>query len=176
MCRWARGLRGRPLLALAIGLAGLGVAGDPAGAQDGGRRLPQSPVVVDTHDRVVGAVFGLGVKVLVGDRVAVLGIGRDQFTGGQARVEFESTDCSGPPLLVPSVPPGPAAILGEVGVGPPSVLLAPGGPPESRTVRSRWLADVAPPACLAVTATVLDVLPAEALMDLGAFTPPFRIE
>jgi hypothetical protein len=164
-------------LALAVGLVAPGAVAAQPPAGDGGRRLPPSPVVVDAHGRVVGAVFGVeGVKVRVGDRVAQLRIGRDQFLRGESNVVFESTDCSGPPLLAPSVPPGPAAILAEVGVGPPRVLLAPGGPSQTRTVRSQWFADRAPPDCATLPAAAILAFPGEALMDLGVFTPPFRID
>jgi hypothetical protein len=170
------GYPSRALWALALGLAGLGLATGLAHAQGAGRALPPSPVVVDAAGRIVGMVNGFGVQVRVGERVAVIGVGRNQFFGGAASAVFESSDCSGPPLLLPASPPGPSPLLERVAVGPPRVLLATAGPLESRTVRSRWNPQAVPPLCLTQAEAVSQVFPGRVLTDLGVFTPPFRIE
>ena len=125
---------------------------------------------------VSGDCRGQRLQVLIGDRVAVLIVGRDQFYGGAASAVFESSDCSGPPLLLPASPPGPSPLLERGAVGPPRVLLATAGPLESRTVRSRWKPETVPPLCLAHPEAVSQVFPGRVLTDLGVFTPPFRIE
>ena len=145
-------------------------------AAGGGRTPPPAPVVVDANGQVVGGAFGLGVRVQVGDRAAVLQVGPSQFMGGLADVLFESSDCQGPAFLQPSVLPGVATLLEDVGVGPRNLLLAPGGAVETRTIRSAWVSVASPPACFSTSAVDVEVVPAVMLMDLSIFTPPFRIE
>ena len=160
---------------LLAGTVGLSLAATSAAAQTAGRRLPPSPVAVDASGQVIGAVAALGVQVKVGDRVAIVTIARDQFTGGGGSAVFESVDCSGTAFLLPSVST-PLPMLERVAVGPLSVLLAPAGPLESRTIRSRWIPGEVPAFCQPLPATASDVQPTERLLDLGVFTPPFRIE
>ena len=164
-----------PLL-VAVHLAGPGLLPAQGPADEAQRRPSRAPVVVDAGGRLVGVVFGLyGVRVQAGDRPAVLSIGQGQFTGGFSQAVFESPDCSGPALLRPLRPPEPTMMLEQVGVGPPTVLLAPAGPLGIRTVRSRWNAALASPLCEAVVQETA-VYPAAVLMDLSVFTPPFRVE
>jgi hypothetical protein len=174
MIGWRPKLRAGMAWALAAGVILPGTVAAQTPAASGEREAPRFPVIVDANGRVVGGVFGFGVRVQVGDRAAVLEVGQNQFIGGQTEVAvlFESDDCEGPAFLYLSAPPGVATMLGDVGVGPPNLLLAPAGVPEIRTVRSIWVARLSPPACISGTAVDLEVVPSVALMDLGIFTPP----
>ena len=176
MPRWRPGPRDTLVLAVAIALAIPATLTAQTPSVWAGRKPIPSPVVVDAQGRVVGAAFGFGVRVQVDGRPAQLEVGQGQFLGGAASTVFESDDCSGPAFLRLSTATATGGLQAQVAVGPPSLLLGPGGPPETRTIRSAWAPRAAPPVCIGQSDATVEVVPAEALMDLGLFTPPFRIE
>ncbi len=129
--------------------------------------------VVDGNGKKVGPVVGAFTRwVIVAlrvERVPILVfVYRNRFAGDA--VLFESSDCSGTPLLFSDDDPLP---IWKTGVGGPgSTVYVPDG--DARTVTVRSSSDVGG-RCFSWVATRL-VRPARALINLdNHFTPPFTL-
>ena len=145
----------------------------PAGAGPA-RREPGPPVVVDAIGQVLGPAYddGIFVVILRDGRGAPLGINIDggAFSGSLSGVGFESTDCTGPPLVTLL---STHSLFPVTGIGPGRLLHGAVGPPFTATIRSFWR-------------TVLETCDEESphenparnttvLMDLGRFVLPLRL-
>ncbi len=133
-------------------------------------------MVVDGNGKRVGLVLGVGSTVIVGfkvDRIPiVLAVYRTFFQGHA--VYWESTDCSGTPLL----PSGGVGLFPPAGVSFPGNTVfvpVPNGEERTATVRSR--ADTRE--CSSIDFPFpfqIKVVPARALLNLdNHFTPPFSL-
>jgi hypothetical protein len=167
-----------------VGVTAVAIVGWPgtSAALGGARGLPDVPVVVDATGRVVGPVVGvsspwLEVSLTAGGRVVSLTVTEDRFLAGSNQVRFESTDCSGPPLLLTFPPaPGVTRLEPPSGIGPDNVLFGEsGGPEASVTVKSFWNQFLTPPGCAPLAPVLSTVVPAAPLLDLTTFTPPFSV-
>jgi hypothetical protein len=185
-------MRGPIALALSLVLVAGVTAAQPVAPGPPADRVPavQAPVVVDVFGLVVGPLVGVpqglfsAVQVRVGERDALLVAGR----GGLAAVigaQYESTDCSGPPLirdlgdlgLTGSLVP-----LVDVGaIGKAQEILVPAGAAVTRFIQSEWVTF----ALLAFGSTGCQpphpnpedrlVRPTSVLTTVDTFTPPFRL-
>jgi hypothetical protein len=142
--------------------------------------------VVDAVGREIGPVIGLGlgffpgmpiVRLRAGGHDAAIVVTGDQLLSFVDRpAEYETLNCTGPPLIQ-EPPPGVATPLVEnLPVGTVNELLAPVGGPVTRTLNSFWIATSAPPGCVprasSETAVVRETT---VLVDLDLFVPPFRL-
>ena len=150
---------------------------EPSWGQAGrAARPPESAVVVDSQDRVVGRVegnFGRYVGIRIKGQMVTVSVRPDRIRAFTT-VGFESNDCQGTPFLIPSVAPGTPLFHGEAGIGPGHLLQGVAGPVETRTIGSLYDPDETPP-CQPGSAGAQEVYPTVELLDLAIFTPPFRL-
>jgi hypothetical protein len=144
--------------------------------------MPAELQVVDARGSLIGSVIGtdgLGVVVAYGieDGFIALVVHANGFVGSSAlgdAVYFQSTNCTGPPLLDAggNLDPPLFTLTAVANPGRSLYRAVAGSVPRERPVGS-----VLSTECAAVLpGTIAIVVPAEKLVDLGrVFRPPFRL-
>jgi hypothetical protein len=183
------------LLALVLALAGPGASN--AGAAPRPAAAATRLLLEDAAGRPLGEVLALDqsgvtavvILVLDGHPVPLVVIG-DRDAVGTTELAFESTDCTGPPLLLapvflPNRPAGPwapapgdalATIYPLSATDLAAVLHRGTGPREVRLVGSFVAASIDGPECLAIAGPeALEVEPAVPVLDLAAVPAPFAV-
>jgi hypothetical protein len=141
----------------------------------------ESLVVVDATGKKVGEVIETGFENLAEVAFEVDGLVFTLFTrpdglffSGTYILYFESTDCTGTPLISPD----PGGLLQVAAVGPPGMTVY--GPDSSatpQTITTRSSINRFTGACIDDLDIARNMVPALPLIDLDPlFTPPFKVK